>query len=116
MNTVNAYRWRTREEMAQGAHDCQECFNVDIQDIIEFGVENRVVRRADGYIRTFSKTYYLITVDCQKLYLHDYRFKTLKELMKGKYNTRKNTIEEYKKTRWGMEPRRAIDWTYTVKR
>jgi hypothetical protein len=110
---MEAYKWSTREEVQQGSEYKQKII-INSDDIIQFGIDNKILRRRDGDIKKFLKEYYIVTSERKRFNIHDYDFKSLKETLKDKCKVNKHKIEEWKKTKYGMQPRTAIDWTYNI--
>lgn len=90
---------------------------VSISQINKFGIDNREIKRRDGYIKSWDRRGRLDVTeeDGIRAYWVDLELiKELKILLKGKYSTEKYNVSKMKKTRWGMSERTAVDWAYTI--
>ena len=91
--------------------------SVAIADIKEFGIRQQREKRKDFSFKKFSPTSYIILKSgaCYNK-LAPSIFKTLKEIFEDKCEVSKETVEEYKKTRYGYAERKAVEWTFKVNR
>lgn len=84
---------------------------IDIVNIRSFSLINQKTWTTKGNFKTWDKTYRIRLNDGKLLKITQFGFKELKELLKGKYTSEKQTELEYKN---GAE-RKATDWHYTLK-
>lgn len=86
-----------------------EEIEVNENDIVNFRITNRKEYTKKGDFKRFVKWYYVQVAD--KLYtIGEYQFKTLKEILKGKYKATKSTETEWK----NYTEKKATDWTYRI--
>lgn len=83
---------------------------IDVNNIREFNIFNSKTYTTKGTFKTWVKDGYIRMNDGKGYKVKESVIKELKEVLKGKYTTTKNTNYEYKN---GSE-RKATDWTYII--
>jgi len=83
---------------------------IDPANIRMFSLINRKTYTNKGTFKTWDKNYRVRLNDGKLLKIRESGFKELKELLKGKYTSEKQTESEYKN---GSE-RKATDWHYMI--
>ena len=97
-------------EMSAWTEHGYEKVEVDPLEIRSFSLVNQKTWTNKGTFKTWFKTYHIRLNNGKLLKVREHNFKELKEVLKGKYTSKKETESEYKN---GAE-RRATDWYYTV--
>jgi len=87
-----------------------EKVKIEPSNVRSFSLVNRKTWTTKGTFTTWDKTYRVRLNDGKLLKIREFGFKELKEVLKGKYTSEKQTESEYKN---GAE-RKATDWHYTI--
>jgi len=87
-----------------------ERINIDLSEVKSFSLVNQKTWTTKGTFKTWHKTYRIRLNDGKLLKVREHNFRELKEVLKGKYTSEKQTESEYKN---GSE-RTATDWHYTI--